>query len=164
MDFEVLIKEMERVMMPELQSRADALRGDKRFTDVRVESRRHGQVVHTIGLSCHPVAALSPHDQYSIGINIMGHSGLSLRGFVTWSEPFESVPVKTAAGKMSGHRNQAGYTIQEGVTRPFAFQPGETVEDFVRLLAMLYEAFDRGVERGHPPGAFQKWWNPASPR
>ncbi|HWW02600.1 MAG TPA: hypothetical protein VNZ64_23075 [Candidatus Acidoferrum sp.] len=162
MDFEVLIKEMESVMMPELQRRADALRDDKRFTDVRVVSRRHAQVIHTIGLSCHPVAALSSSDQYSIGINIMGHGGLSMRGFVTWSEPYQSAPVKTAAGKVSGRRNLGGYTIQEGVTRPFDFQPGETVEDFVRLLPTLYDAFDRGVERGHPPGAFRKLWNRAS--
>lgn len=83
MEFEPLIKEMERVMMPELQQRRDALTSDSRFADVRVASMRHADVLHTIGLTCHPIASSSPHDSYSIAVNIIAHRGLMMRGFVT---------------------------------------------------------------------------------
>ena len=159
MEFEPLIKEMEKVMMPELQRRSDALNCDSRFEDVRVATMRHADVLHTIGLSCHPIASPAPHDHYSICVNLIAHSGLMMRGFVTWSQPYHSVPVKTASGTVSGYRNLSGYTIREGMTRPFYFRPGKKVEDFVLLLPPLYSAFDRGVRRGHPPGALRKLWN-----
>lgn len=53
----------------------------------------------------------------------------------------------------------SGYTIREGMTRPFYFKADEMAEDFVALLPPLYNAFNRGVRRGHPPGALRKLWN-----
>jgi hypothetical protein len=161
MEFEPLIKEMERVMMPELQRRREALACDSRFADVRVASLRHAEVVHTIGLTCHPIASSSPHDSYSIAVNIIAQSALMMRGFVTWSQPYLSVPVKSTPEDVrpSTYRNLCGYAIREGMTRPFYFRAGETAEHFVLLLAPLYSAFERGVRRGHPPGALRKLWN-----
>jgi len=161
MEFEPLIKGMEKVMLPELQPRFDTLSCDSRFADVRVASMRHADALHTIGLACHPIASLSPHDSYSIVVNIIAHSGLMMRGFVTWSQPYVSVPVNTAYEVVSSpaYRNLSGYTIRESMTRPFYFRVGETLDDFVLLLPPLYKAFDRGVRRGHPPGALRKLWN-----
>jgi hypothetical protein len=161
MEFEPLIKEMERVMMPELQRRYEALTSDSRFEEVRVVSMRHAEVVHTIGLTCHPIASSSPHDTYSISINIIAHRGLMMRGFVTWSQPYLSVADKKAQEGVVAptYRNLSGYTIREGMTRPFYFRSGETLEDFVLHLPPLYSAFERGVRRGHPPGAVRKLWN-----
>ena len=157
MEFEPLIKEMEMVIMPELQRRADALNGDSRFADVRVASMRHAEVLHTICLSCHPVVSCSPHDHYSIGVNIIAHNGLLVRGFVTWSQPYHSVPIKDPSGAITGYHNLSGYTIREGMTPPF--HPAESGKDFTFLLPALYRAFDRGVRRGRPPGAFRRFWN-----
>jgi hypothetical protein len=159
MEFEAVIKEVEAMMMPELQQRSDALRSDHRFSDIRLGAIRHHDALHTIGLSCHPIASSSPFDRCSISVNIMANSSLLIRGFVTWSQPYHLEPIKTSSGAVSGYRKLSGYTIREGMTRPFKFRPGETVEDFVLLLSALYRAFDRGARRGHPPGTIRKLWN-----
>jgi hypothetical protein len=147
--------------MPQLQPRFDAISRDRRFTNARIGSIRHGDVIHTIGLSCHPIKSSSPHDSYSISVNIFSHGGLMMRGFVTWSQPYINSQVETPPENAIGstHRSLAGYTVRETMTRPFYFRAGESVEDFAVLLPPLYDAFDRGVRRGHPPGALRHFWN-----
>jgi len=157
--YQLLIKEMEGVLMPELQKRANRLQSDVRFTDVRLASMRHADWTHTIGLGCHPIGMPSPDERYSIGINILAYRGLLMRGFVTWSQTYVSKPIKKSTGEILGYNHVQGYTVREGITRLFYFQPGEELDDFIQLLPPLYRAFDRGTCRGHPPGSLRRLWS-----
>jgi len=145
-DFEQIVEETEKLIRPELQRRCEALATDNQFTNAHVGSIRHAGCLHTIGLSCHPVASSSPDDTFSIHVNIFDVEGISMRGFVGWYQPF-------IVGKLPG------YTIREGMTRPFRFNPGETLADFILLLPSLYVAFERGRRRGCPPRAIRRLWN-----
>ena len=158
MEFETVIKEIEKAMLPELERRRDALKADSRFSELRLRSMRHNDTLHTIGLRCHPIRAPGPHDGYSVGVNIIHHSGMLMRGFVTWSQTFHSVPIKAPSGQITGYRHLSGYSIHEGMTRPFTLGPEKSLNDFIAMLPALYRTFDRGTRRGQPPGALRKMW------
>ena len=158
MDFESLVKEIERAFMPELEQRALQLTLDSRFTDVHRGSMRHCERIHTVGLTCHP-ALLSSNEHYSISVNIFGNQSTLLRGFVTWSQTYVSVPVKDSDGNIVGYHNESGYTFREWMTKPFKLESGETLQDFLSTLPPLLKAFDRGIRRGRPPGKMRALWN-----
>jgi hypothetical protein len=158
MELDTVVTEMEKSMLPELQWRHDVLNMDTRFSDLRLGSIRHHENLHAIALACHPMAAPGEHDGYHIGVNIISHNGMFMRGFVTWSQTFHCVPIKTPSGEITGYRRLSGYTIHEGMTRSFTLQPDGRLEDFFALLPALYRAFDPGFRRGHPPGAIRKLW------
>jgi hypothetical protein len=137
---------MEAFLLPELERRRELLTHDTRFSDARVVSLRHAAVVHTIALGCHPVSMASPEDSYSIHVNVIGISGISLRGFAEWTQPF-------ILGRLPGFR------INEAKTPSVRLTAEEELEEFLAHLPTLLKGFERGLRRGRPPSAWRQRWN-----
>jgi hypothetical protein len=141
-----IVSNLETVLLPDLEQRRARLAEDMRFTEPSVVSLRHADVIHTIGLTCHPVNAGSAEDSYSVQVNIIGLSGISLRGFVGWHQPFliDRLP---------------GYTIWEAMTPSCRLGSEEHLEEFLAHLPALWRGFERGLRRGRPPSILRQWWN-----
>ena len=141
-----IIRALEVVLLPELERRRVLLSEDARFDETKVVSLRHADVVHTIGLTCHPVSAATAEESYSVHVNIIGLSGIGLRGFACWDQPFiiDRLP---------------GYTIYEAMTRPFRLESLNRLDEFLALLPALFSGFERGIRRGWPPSALRQLWN-----
>ena len=144
MDMTVSALEVE--LLPKFRRRRARLSEDPRFSEAKVVSIRHADVVHTIGLTCHPVAALTPEEDYSLYVNIIGASGISLRGFVLWSQPF-------IVDRL------AGYATYEAMTRPYRLESVVGLDEFLEYLPPLFNAFERGIQRGRPPSRLRQFWN-----
>lgn len=141
-----VVNALEIALLPELERRRTLLSEDARFADTNVFSLRHAEVIHTMGLSCHPVSAATAEESYSVYVNIIGISGISLRGFVCWDQPFVL-------------NRLPGYTIPEAMTRPFALESANRLDEFLALLPALFRGFERGLRRGQPPPALRQVWN-----
>ena len=141
-----IVSALEVALLPELERRRVMISEDARFTETKVVSLRHAEVVHTIGLTCHPVSAATAEESYSVHVNIIGVSGISLRGFACWDQPFiiDRLP---------------GYTIYETMTRPFRLESVNRLDEFLAFLPALFSGFDRGIRRGRPPSALRQSWN-----
>jgi hypothetical protein len=79
-------------------------------------------------------------------VNGIGVSGIGLRGFVAWDQPFiiDRLP---------------GYTIYEAMTRPYRLESVECLDEFIALLPALFAGFDPGLRRGRPPSILRQIWN-----
>lgn len=137
---------LEVALLPELERRRVLLSEDARFAETKVVSLRHADLVHTIGLRCHPVSAATAEESYSVYVNIFGVSGIGLRGFACWDQPFiiDRLP---------------GYTIYEAMTRPFRLESVNRLDEFLALLPALFGGFERGIRRGRPPSSLRQFWN-----
>lgn len=141
-----LVSNLEAVLMPELERRRSCLADDMRFTEARIVSLRHADVIHTIGLTCHPVSAATEEDSYCVHVNIIGISGISVRGFVGWYQPF-------ILDRLLGH------TIYKAMTIPYRLASAEQLDPFLALMPALLQGFERGLRRGHPPSTLRQLWN-----
>jgi hypothetical protein len=141
-----IVTTLESVLLPELKRRRAHLAEDLRYTDAKIVSLRHADVVHTIGLTCHPVSSATEEESYSVSVNIIGISGISLRGFVAWDQPFllNRLP---------------GYTICEAMTPYFRLESDDRIAGFLALLPALFKGFERGLRRGCPPSTLRQFWN-----
>jgi hypothetical protein len=141
-----VVSALEVALLPELERRRLLLSQDARFAGTKVFSLRHADVVHTIGLTCHPVSAATAEESYSVYVNIIGVSGIGLRGFASWDQPFiiDRLP---------------GYSIHEAMTHPFRLESVNRLDEFLALLPALFGGFERGIRRGRPPSALRQFWN-----
>jgi hypothetical protein len=143
---DMTVSALEVELFPTLERLRARLCEDPRFSEAKVVSIRHVDVLHTIGLTCRPVTALTPEEDYSLYVNIIGTSGISLRGFVCWSQPF-------IVDRL------AGYTIYEAMTRPYRLESVVGLDEFLEYLPPLFNAFERGIQRGRPPSRLRQFWN-----
>jgi hypothetical protein len=137
-EFEAAVRAVEQNVLANLEQRRQAIQRDGRFTAARIDSMRHGDAIHTIGLSCHPTGARAPQDTYALCINLSSVHGLGLRGFAFWSQSY-------VRGR------SPGYLVYEAVTPSFRCTETGGIQDFLQALEPLFQAFDQGLQRGKPP-------------
>jgi hypothetical protein len=134
---------LETVLLPELERRRSCLALDLRYTEAKVFSLRHHEILHTIGLTCHPVSAATAEESYCLYVNVIGLSGITLRGFVGWHQQFEIDRLP-------------GYTIYEAKTPLYQVESEKDLGEFLGLLPALFKGFERGLRRGRPPSTLRQ--------
>jgi hypothetical protein len=141
-----IISALEFALLPELERRRVLLAEDIRFAEAKVVSLRHADVVHTIGLTCRRVSAVTAEEGYCVYVNIIGVSGIGLRGFACWNQPY-------VLDRLSG------YAIYEAMTRPYRLESVDRLGEFLALMPALFSGFERGLRRGGPPSTLRQFWN-----
>lgn len=125
-------------MMQALEGRCDNLRQDARFSRVEIVSESPEACQHVWRLDCYSRPETHPSWlRLSLQIHVNILEGLALvQGFVQWHFP-------------RVFRNPRRLLV-ESQTHPFRLTHEGILDDFIRELPALFEAFDGASGRGEP--------------
>jgi hypothetical protein len=142
--FDRIVSQVEAVLLPKLEELRTCAGGDHRFDEVTTFSRRHADIVHAVGLSCHPFRTATIEETYSLCVQITHWKRFCIRGFVAWHQTYS--------------RNRLrGYMIYEATIPDSASGPDDNLEGFTMHLPALCKGFERGLRRGLPPRTKLLW-------
>ena len=138
MDKQTVIPKLEACMLAALESRRDNLASDTRFSRVEMVSESPEACQHVWRLDCYSRQETQPGWlRLSLQINLSILEGRALvQGFVQWHFP-------------RVFRNPQRMLV-ESQTHPFRLTQEGILDDFMRELPDLFEAFDVAAERGSP--------------
>jgi hypothetical protein len=88
MNFDSLVTRLERSLLPVVRKEEARLRQTGKFSDVRVASIRHGDVIHAMGIACRPIWASEELERLGLTATLTGITDLSGRIDVQWSQVF----------------------------------------------------------------------------
>jgi hypothetical protein len=114
-EFDALVSRIERHLLPELSALADELRPVMSGHEVEAFSCRHADAVHSLGVRCVPRA---PNRPWGIVVNVLGVTGLGVRGFVY-----------PPGAEFDADR----------ITSAYAIRPGGSIDAFLREMPPLYK-------------------------
>ena len=150
MTFDVLVTQFEERLLPSLRQEEALARACGHYIEVEVVSLRHADVVHSIGIRCHPKWASGKLESLSFGVTLTGVECLAASAQIQWSDCFDT-------------RIGSGYQKRE--TRPVYLRitNEDDIASFVDNWNELVKRFAKIARRGKPSSRLLRWWRGAPP-
>jgi hypothetical protein len=137
MDLDVVVARMEAELLPRLEVCAHALRSGSLYSEVRVASIRHAEMLHAIGIACVPKWSSDRSEYLSLCAKIAQHEELVVRIDVSWGQSFR------------GGTSQ-GYVKKEDRGRVRRIKAERDIEAVFEDWGALEERFEKVATRGKP--------------
>lgn len=137
MDFDRLVSRMETELLPKLEQRAKLLCADPHYSEVRVASLRHAEILHAIGIACVPIWSNDRSEYLSLCAKFSKLEVLRVRIDVSWGQSFRS-------------GTSQGYVKKEDRGRVRRIETESDVEALLEDWLALETRFDKLAVRGRP--------------
>ena len=137
MDFDKLVLQLEKAMLPGLEERARELRLRSLYSEVRVNSIRHADILHAISIACVPIWSADSSQWLSLCAKIAKHDKLIVRTDVSWGQIFRPGTSK-------------GYVKKEDRGAVREVRDVNDLESISRDWTRLCSRFDKVSIRGRP--------------
>ncbi|EDY81022.1 hypothetical protein VDG1235_639 [Verrucomicrobiia bacterium DG1235] len=141
MDYDSLIDRLEKILLPVVEEDLDELVRSGLYSKVKVDSLRHAEKIHALGIGCTPVWATKENDRLTFFATIMGMKRNSGRFDITWSQTF--IPSRGT-----------GYTKKEFSGFLSDLDNEESILDFEKEWKRKNELFMKVALKGKPSPYF----------